>query len=153
VATDEVAQLPIVAAVDIHEELIQMKFQELKKGFVARHWQSPVLMTPEDVAAFQRERGLPVEPSWTIYIEPSSQPLDSRNPGATGKIQAAIAFNTENILRLSVEEIAERLALSMAGRAAHEALEWIRFDDELVVDPHVPTNHAEIAEWFRGYLG
>jgi hypothetical protein len=139
--------------VGIHEDLIQMKFEELKGHLVAPYWGDPVLMTPDEVAAFQRERGLPIERSWTICIEPVTQPLDSRNPEVTGKIQAAIAFNTEDILRLSVEDIANRLALSMAGRTAHETLEWIRFDDELVIDPHVPTNHAEIAEWFGWYLG
>ena len=52
-------------------------------------------------------------------------------------IRAAIGFKTvDQLLETPVEELALRLAYTIAGQAAHEALEWLRLDGVLVVDPH-----------------
>lgn len=52
-------------------------------------------------------------------------------------IRAAIGFKTvDQVLEIPVKELALRLTCAIAGQAAHEALEWIRFDGMLVVDPH-----------------
>jgi len=112
------------------------------------------LLTPQDAVDFQRRNGLPEEPKWQIVVCQNAP--NSRDPGVTGGgIQAALAYdNIDHLLNAPTEAIAKKLAMSIAGRAAHEALEWVRFDGELVVDPYgTPQELDEAAAYIREYLG
>ena len=47
-----------------------------------------------------------------------------------------------HLLTHNEKSLSYELSLAIAAQAAHEALEWLRFDGELVVDPHAPSDAA-----------
>ncbi len=117
--------------------LVERHLQELATRFSHPQWEGIMLSTPEQTAQIQAANGRPVWARWEVWVEQPRVP-NSRNPSVmNGGVRAAIAFESaEDLLATPVEGIARRLTLAIAGQAAHEALEWLRFDGELVVDPH-----------------
>ena len=144
--------------VDIKLELLPHKWAEIEAGFSAGPgWEGPFLLSPQDVEDLQRRNDLPIEPSWQIVVcqaAPDSRNRDDRTPGGGG-VQAALQYaDIDHLLNTSTEAIVRKLALSIAGRAAHEALEWVTMNGELVVDPHgSKADMDEAADMVREYLG
>jgi hypothetical protein len=66
-----------------------------------------------------------------------------------------LAFATiDELLNTSTGLLVKKMAVSLAGRAAHEALEWATMDGKLVVDPHgSAADMDEAAAYVREYLG
>ena len=100
-----------------------------------------VPLSPQQVADLQRRNGLPEEPCWQIVF--AMRAPDSRNPNDStsdgGGVQAALAFGTlEELLNTPNDVLVKKMALSIAGRAAHEALEWVTMDGQLVSIPTDP---------------
>jgi hypothetical protein len=140
--------------VDIEQQLVEVKMSELVRRFSAPQWRGPHLRTPAESAALQAENNLPIEPHWQICLQQAAP--DSRDPRITrGGIEAAVAFSSlDDLLQSPVELIAKQLAMAIAGRAAHEALEWVRLDGQLVVDPHGAGEVLdEAADKIREYMG
>jgi hypothetical protein len=109
------------------------------------------------VADLQRRNGLPEEPCWQIILAlsaPDSRNLDDRTPDGGG-VQAALAFGSiDELLNTPSDLLVRKMALSVAGRAAHEAMEWTTMDGQLVVDPHGSrADMDEAAAYVREYLG
>ena len=97
--------------------------------------------------------GQPVNPEWRIWFEQSAS--NSRNPtDKTGRVMASISFdNLDQLLANPLEAIVNKLTIAMAGQAAHEVLEWIRFDGELVFDPHNDSELLDpVADQVAAYL-
>ena len=139
-------------------QLLLAKWAQIEKGFKpGPGWEGPFLVSPQQVADLQRRNGLPEEPCWQIVFAMSAP--DSRNPDDStsdgGGVQAALAFGTlEELLNTPNDVLVKKMALSIAGRAAHEALEWVTMDGQLVVDPHgSKADMDEAAEYVREYLG
>jgi hypothetical protein len=140
------------------ELLLEVKWAPIERGFrPGPGWEGPFLVSPEQVADLQRRNGLPEEPCWQIIFAqqaPNSRNPDDHTPGGGG-VQAAIAFaSIDELLNTPTDVLLRKMACSIAGRAAHEALEWVRMDGALVVDPHGSAAAMdEAAAYVRAYLG
>lgn len=140
------------------ELLVEGKWAPIRDGFKPPPgWTGPHLLTPEDVADLYQRNGLePPEPSWQIVFTHKVQSawhLDE--PDSDGGVQAAIFFPTlGELLNTPTRQIVRMMAMSLAGRAAHEALEWSTMDGKLVINPHGEDSEMnEITSYIRAYLG
>ena len=131
-----------------------MHIQHLADRFSHPQWNGPMLSTPAETAQAQAANGQPIHPRWELWVQQSA--LNSRNPDAvnSGGVRAALAFDTaDDLLATPVEGLAYRLAMAIAGQAAHEALEWVRLDGDLVIDPHGDLSALqEAADGIVAYL-
>jgi len=141
--------VPIVTS-DDERMAINAKFADLQRRFSARRWAGPILLDPEEA---KRRYGA-TDGCWQLILQKAEENSRDDPDIFGGGFQAAINITTEQFLHWPVELIARRLALSVAGRAAHEALEWVRLDGELVLNPH--TSRADVGdaiEWIGYYFG
>ena len=147
-----------MSEMDSKLQLLREKWAPLETGFKpGPGWEGPFLVTPEQVVDLQSRNGLPEDPRWMIIF--NQQAPDSRNPDnptpGGGGVQAAIAFaSIDELLNTPTDLLLRKMAFSIAGRAAHEALEWVRMDGHLIVDPHgSAADMDEAAAYVREYLG
>jgi hypothetical protein len=121
-----------LAGVDnITSDLVNLLLRNLATRFSHPHWDGPFIATPEEAVQMHAGR-----PRWELWVQQSAP--NSRNSEVkSGGVRAAIAFDTvAELLDTPLENHAYRLTLAIAGQAAHEALEWVRLDGDLVIDPH-----------------
>ena len=141
--------------VDIRRQLFEMKLSELANRLEINGWEGPFARTPEETAQEQAYQGLPVNPRWEVWMQKRSGPtVDSRNPSRTGlPLRAALWFDEGGTDDATAEGMAYRLAIAVAARQAHEALEWTRLDGALLIDPHdvseVGPASEDVAEYLR----
>jgi hypothetical protein len=140
--------------VDIGRQLFEMKLTELANRFEIKGWEGPFSRTPEETAQEQAYRGLPVNPRWEVWMQKQSgSTVDSRNPVRTGlPLRAALWFDERGTDDATAEGMAYRLAVAVAAREAHEALEWTRFDGVLLIDPHKDSEVGPASEDVAEYL-
>lgn len=119
-------------------QLVDRHMQNLSTRFWHPQWEGPNLSTPDQVIAMQAAHGQKIDPAWEVWVgRPTRNSRNLDDTSERGMIRAAIGFKTvDQLLETPVEELALRLAYAIAGQAAHEALEWLRLDGVLVVDPH-----------------
>jgi hypothetical protein len=137
-------------------ELAEAKYVDLCDRFKpGPGWEGPFIWPPEVVAYVQQRQGLTVEPSWYVFVyQPALNSWDPDNPAPGGGNQAAASYrDVDHFLNTPNEVIAKRLTLAIAGRAAHEALEWATLDGERLIEPHGSSEElAEVAAEIRTYL-
>jgi hypothetical protein len=140
--------------VDIGRELFEMQLTELAERFEINGWEGPFARTPEETAQEQAYQGLPVNPRWEVWMQKQNGPtVDSRNPSRTGlPLRAALWFDEAGTDDATAERMAYRLAIAVAAREAHEALEWTRFDGALLIDPHEISEVGPASEKVAEYL-
>jgi hypothetical protein len=115
----------------------EAKLREFCGRFTHRFWNGPFFMPPEESAILRKALGqVGLGPKWEVWMEKAGIP-DSLGRSVVGApLQAALRFTDEELSAIDLEEIAWKLAAIVAGLEAHEALEFARFDDSYVVDPH-----------------
>jgi hypothetical protein len=119
------------------EDLVR-KIGQLCRSFHIKGWCGPRYMTPEErVAYYAAAANETVEPRWEAWVELPHE-MDSRNPvvGRTAEVRAVTHYSDTELDELPLEEIARRLTLAAAGRAAHEVLEWACFEGDQLFDAH-----------------
>ena len=138
-------------------QLLAEKWAPIKANFKPPDgWEGPDLWDPDKVEAIQRKNKLPVERSWQIvfnYRAPNSwEPEDLDGDGG---VQAALSFDTlDELLNTHSVVIVRKMALSIAGRAAHEAMEWTTMEGKLVINPHGSDADMDVAaDYVHAYLG
>jgi hypothetical protein len=105
-------------------------------------WEGPFLQSPEETAAMQAAHGYPIDPMWEVFVA-QSVPNSREDTGEDTVVRSTLGFeNLAHLLTHDERSLSYELSLAIAAQAAHEALEWLRFDGELVVDPHAPSNAA-----------
>jgi hypothetical protein len=103
-------------------------------------WEGPFLQSPEDTEAMQAAHGYPIDPMWEVYVAQSA-PSSREDTGEDTVVRPTLGFETlAHLLTHDERSLSYELSLAIAAQAAHEALEWLRFDGELVVDPHAPSD-------------
>lgn len=142
--------------VDVGRQLFEMTLADLASRFEINGWEGPFARTPEETAQEQAYQGLPVSPRWEVWMQMQSGPtVDSRNPSRSGlPLRAVLWFDDDDGTNdATVEGMAYRLAVAVAAREAHEALEWTRLDGSLLIDPHqasvVGPASRDVAEYLR----
>lgn len=120
----------------IHRALLSDKLSSICKQTKARGWEGPKFTAPEDTLEHQQRFGTPIRPKWELWMEKPGVP-NSYPPHEIGQpIRAAVYLTDTEVANLTGEVIAFRLAAAVAGREAHEALEWFWFERQRVADPH-----------------
>jgi hypothetical protein len=115
---------------------IEAKLEDFCHRFRHGYWDGPFFHSPEAAVALGKRIGMPAPAEWEVWLAKSGV-SDSLGRGLIGvPLRAAIHLPDDEVLGLSQAEIARRLAAAVAGHEAHEALEFSRFDDERVVNPH-----------------
>ncbi len=77
----------------------------------------------------------------------------SRGKPEVAPVPAAFRLDNDQAVRIPIEVLANKVCAAIAGRAAHEILEFVRFDGDFVVDPHGSAAQiAGIAELVTEYL-
>jgi len=157
----EILDAAVAALVERGDEraatLVREKWSPIATGFKPPPgWEGPFLFSPEQIAVFLEEHDVSDEPRWQIIF--ALETPDARNPNdptRSGGVQAALAFpSLDDFLATPTDLLVRKMALSIAGRAAHEALEWVTMDGHLVVDPHGSAADMDgAAAYVREYLG
>jgi hypothetical protein len=123
---------------EVNADNLDGKMRTFAAGFRVRGWEGPFYTRPPETVAYYARFGEQVAPVWELWCEQRGVP-NSRNPTQVGEpIRAAIRFDDRDLRNSAPNTIARRLAIAVAGRAAHECLEWTTFGRDLVVDPHGP---------------
>ena len=137
--------------------LVREKWSPIATGFKPPPgWEGPFLLSPEQIAHFLEEHGVSDEPRWQIIF--ALETPDARNPNdptRSGGVQAALAFlSLDDFLSTPTDLLLRKMTFSIAGRAAHEAMEWVTMDGDVVIDPHgSAVDMDEAALYIREYLG
>jgi len=97
--------------------------EELYDNFMARGWEGPYYVLPDDSGV------------WEVCMLKSGEP-DSRRPMRIVKVFARVHITADEAEVMKVEELAYKLTIAVAGRAAHEALEWCWLRGQTFIDPH-----------------
>jgi hypothetical protein len=115
---------------------IETKLGDFCDRFSHHYWNGPFWGPPEQGAALGQALGYDSTPKWEVWMEKPGVP-DSLGRGIPGiPLRAALRFTDAEVVEMAAENLARRLAAIVAGHEAHEALEFARFDDGYVVDPH-----------------
>jgi hypothetical protein len=105
-------------------------------------WQGPFLQSPAETAAMQAAHGYSIDPMWEVFVA-QSVPSSRDDAGEDTVVRPTLGFESlAHLLTHNEKSLSYELSLAIAAQAAHEALEWLRFDGELVVDPHAPSDAA-----------
>jgi len=149
-----------MSVTDFKLQLLENKWTPIEANFKPPEgWDGPHLLGPDEVADLCRRNNLPPpEPStqWQIIFNyTAASAWHPEDPHGDGGVQAAIFFPTlDHLLNTSTREVVRMMACSIAGRAAHEALEWTTMEGKLVVNPHgTDADVAQVDAYIRGYLG
>jgi hypothetical protein len=122
---------------DVARELFEIKLRDLGDRLLIRGWDGPCYFPPDERVDQYAYRGKTTAPLWEVFMEKHERVPDSRDPTAKeAPVRAALWFSDEEAADLTVDDLAYLLALAVAGREAHEALEWTRFNKRLLIDPH-----------------
>lgn len=157
----EILAAAVAALVERDDEhaamLVREKWSPIATGFKPPPgWKGPFLLSPEQIAVFLEEHAVSEEPRWQIIF--ALETPDARHPNdpkRSGGVQAALAFPSLNdFLSTPTDLLLRKMTFSIAGRAAHEAMEWVTMDGEIVIDPHGSVaDMDEAALYIREYLG
>ena len=140
--------------VDFARQVLDLKLADLGQRFEIRGWVGPCLSAPDETVAEYAYQGRPdlALPLWEVFMYRAGD-QDSRNPtGRKGVVRAAIRYDDAQIENVTVEELAYRLTAAVAGREAHEALEWASLDGHLPIDPHDGQQLAAAADLIADYV-
>jgi len=120
-----------------------VKVTKLGRRFAVRGWGGPYYTQPDA----PRSDG-----QWEICMGKRDEPSSRSNSRQTVSVFARKRYTIEEAANVSVDTMAYDLAIAVAGRAAHEALEWCWLDGETFVDPHKEVVIAKAAELIRQRL-
>ena len=98
---------------------------ELHESFTARGWEGPYYTPPN----------LSGHGDWELSMGKRDEP-HSRNPMMITNVFARHRYTVDQVKGITVDQLAYDLAIAVAGRSAHEALEWCCFQGKTVIDPH-----------------
>jgi hypothetical protein len=116
---------------------------ELAQKLTVRGWDGPHY-TPPDAPLSHGD--------WEISMGKRDEPNSRGNPWMIVNVWARKRYTIKEAKSVTVEKMARDLAIAVAGRAAHEALEWCWFEDETFVDPHNKDVIAGAASEIRDRL-
>lgn len=85
---------------------------------------------------------------WEGFVVKKNEP-NSWNPEETVDVYARFRITREQAKTWKADRVAKGLAVQVAGRSAHEALEWSRFRGKTRIDPHNIEQIEEAAELIR----
>jgi len=111
---------------------------ELGESFTARGWDGLEYRDPTESG----------HGDWEVFVAKRGEPC-SRDPEKTVDVFARFKITTEQAKTMTADEVAKGLATQVAGRSAHEALEWCWFRGSTWVDPHEQQQIEEAADIIR----
>jgi len=131
--------------VDERRDRFEKKVAQLKERFRIEGWKGPFRYTPKQTDAKYPELP-PHEPSWMVYMEKRGLVKDFHNPSAPKRRERVKFLIPETDMdKYSEELLALKLAIGVAGRAAHDSLDGTFLDDEVMVSPHSRLQVEDIA--------
>jgi hypothetical protein len=101
------------------------RIKELLDSFTARGWEGPHYRLPKDSG----------HGDWEISMVKRGEP-HSWKPQRVVDVWARFRVTAKEATELTVDQLAYSLAIAIAGRTAHEALEWTSFRGKTCIDPH-----------------
>lgn len=134
---------PTVARVTAVDEAIRAKLVDFCHRFSHPYWNGPFFSDPAETVAIGQAVNHEFPPAWDVWMEKPGVP-DSLGGPQGAPLVAAYRMDAVAAAGISIEVLAFQVAAAIAGREAHEALEFARLDGQQAVDPH--GSQAELVE-------
>jgi hypothetical protein len=142
---------------DTDRDQILEKLNALKQHLHIPGWIGPFFRAPEDTVAWYSAHQREVPYKWEVWVELPDDPDVDHPEFSAEATRASVPLTDEELMGMDVPDIARKLVLKAAGRAAQETLEWANLKGRRVVDPHLPSWHDkrdlnETAQFIYEYL-